>query len=132
MEFTPQQEITRKQDGPAAENSAVEAGQGPAAMSNWPLLQFVEDLEGFDFAALLLGLAVVFFSVGFAIDYLVGRYGMGPYWNGFYAIVGAYAGLCVRDWWLQPYAAYDPYLATIVVAGGLLTTVVMVSAVAKR
>ena len=101
-------------------------------MSNWPLLQFVEDLEGFDLAALVVGLAVLFFSLGFAIDYLVGRYGMGPYWNGFYAIVGAYAGLCVRDWWLQPYAAYDPYLATIVVALGLLTTIVMVSAVAKR
>jgi hypothetical protein len=132
VEFTPQQEIPRKQDGSAAENSAVEAGQGPAAMSNWPLLQFVEDLEGFEFAAFLVGLAVVFFSVGFAIDYIVGRYGLGPYWNGFYAMLGAYAGLCVRDWWLQPYAAYDPFLTTIAIAGGLLTTVVLVSAVAKR
>ena len=47
-------------------------------MSSWPLLQFVEDLEGFDFVALLLGAVVVFFSIGFAIDYIVGRYGMGP------------------------------------------------------
>jgi hypothetical protein len=101
-------------------------------MSNWPLLQFVEDLEGFDFAVFLLGLAVVFFSVGFAIDYIVGRHGMGPYWDGLYAMLGAYAGLCVRGWWLQPYVAYDPYLTTVAVAGGLLTTVVMVSAVANR
>ena len=101
-------------------------------MSSWPLLQFVEDLEGFDFVALLLGAVVLFFSIGFAIDYIVGRHGMGPYWGGFYAMLGAYAGLCIRDWWLQPYAGYDPYLTTIVVAGGLLTTVVMVSAVAKR
>ena len=101
-------------------------------MSSWPLLQFVEDLEGFEFAAFPVGLAVVFFSVGFAIDYIVGRYGMGPYWNGFYAMLGAYAGLCARNWWLQPYAAYDPFLTTIAIAGGLLTTVVMVSAVAKR
>ena len=42
-------------------------------MSSWPLLQFVQDLEGFEFAAFLLGLAVVFFSVGFAIDYVIGR-----------------------------------------------------------
>ena len=89
-------------------------------------------LEGFDFVAFLLGAVVAFFSVGFAIDYIVGRYGMGPYWNGFYAMLGAYAGLCARDWWLQPYAAYDPYLTTVAIAGGLLTTVVMVSAVAKR
>ena len=73
-----------------------------------------------------------FFLAGFAIDYMVGRYGMGPYWNGFYALLGAYAGLCARDWWLQPYVAYDPYLTTVAIAGGLLTTVVMVSAVAKR
>ena len=51
-------------------------------MSNWPLFQFVQDLEGFDLVALLLGAAIAFFSAGFAIDYIVGRYGMGPYWNG--------------------------------------------------
>ena len=101
-------------------------------MSSWPLLQFVENLEGFDLVALLLGAVVVFFSIGFAIDYIVGRYGMGPYWSGFYAMLGAYAGLCTRDWWLQPYAGYDPYLTTIAIAAGLLTTVVTVSAVAKR
>jgi hypothetical protein len=128
VSFTPQQEIKRKEKGSAA----VEAGRGPAVMSNWPLFQFVEDLGNFDFVALLLGAVVVFFLAGFAIDYMVGRYGMGPYWNGFYALLGAYAGLCARDWWLQPYVAYDPYLTTVAIAGGLLTTVVMVSAVAKR
>jgi hypothetical protein len=132
MEFTPQQEIKRKLDRSGADISAAEAGQGPAPMSNWPLLQFIENLEGFDFVALLLGSVVVFFSVGFAIDYIVGRYGMGPYWSAFYAMLGAYAGLCIRDWWLQPYAAYDPYVTTIAVSAGLLATVVMVSAVAKR
>ena len=101
-------------------------------MSNWPLLQFVQDLGDFDLVALLLGVVIAFFLAGFTIDYIVGRYGLGPYWNGFYAMVGAYAGLCARNWWLQPYAGYDPYLTTIAIAGGLLTTVVMVSAVAKR
>ena len=101
-------------------------------MSSWPLLQFVQDLGDFDLVALLLGVVIAFFSAGFVIDYIVGRYGMGPYWNGFYAMLGAYAGLCARNWWLQPYVAYDPYLTTVAIAGGLLTTVVMVSAVAKR
>jgi hypothetical protein len=101
-------------------------------MSSWPLLQFIEDLGDFDFVAFLLGAVVVFFSIGFAIDYIVGRYGMGPYWSAFYAILGAYAGLCVRDWWLRPYAGYDPYLTSIAMSGGLLITVVTVSAIAKR
>lgn len=101
-------------------------------MSNWPLWQLVQNLEGFDFAAFLLSAAVAFFAVGFAIDYIVGRFGMGPYWNAFYATLGAYAGLCVRVWWLQPYAAHDPYLTAIVVASGLLIAVVTASAFANR
>ena len=101
-------------------------------MSNWPLWQLVQNLEGFDFAAFLLSVAVAFFAVGFAIDYLVGRFGMGPYWNAFYATLGAYAGLCVRVWWLQPYAVHEPYLTAIAVAGGLLIAVVTASAFANR
>jgi len=101
-------------------------------MSNWPLFQFVQDLEGFDFAAFLVSAAVVFFSLGFAIDYILGRQGMGPYWNSFYATAGAYAGLCAHDWWLRPYVGYEPYLTIVAVSGGLLATVVTVSAVAKR
>jgi hypothetical protein len=73
MEFTRQQEIPRKQDGPAPRKFGGRGGTRTCAMSSWPLLQFVEDLEGFEFAAFLVGLAVVFFSVGFAIDYIVGR-----------------------------------------------------------
>ena len=101
-------------------------------MSNWPLWQLVQNLQGFDFVAFLLSVAVMFFAVGFTIDYIVGRYGMGPYWNAFYAMLGAYAGLCVRHWWLQSYAPYEPYVTAIAVVGGLLTTVVAASAVANR
>jgi hypothetical protein len=101
-------------------------------MSNWPLWQLVQDLEGFDFAAFLLSAVVVFFAVGFSLDYIVGRFGMGPYWNAFYATLGAYAGFCAHDWWLRPYAAYEPYVTVTAVAGGLLATVVTACAVAKR
>jgi len=57
---------------------------------------------------------------------------MGPYWNSFYAVLGAYAGLCAHDWWLGSYGAYEPYLTIVVVVGGLLTTVLTVSAIALR
>ena len=101
-------------------------------MSDWPMWQLVQNLDGFDFVAFLLSVAVAFFAVGFTIDYLIGRYGMGPYWNAFYATLGAYAGLCIRAWWLQPYAGHEPYLTAIAVAGGLLVTVVTASALANR
>ena len=57
---------------------------------------------------------------------------MGPYWNSFYAVLGAYAGLCAHDWWLGSYGAYEPYLTIVVVVGGLLTTVLTMSAIALR
>jgi hypothetical protein len=101
-------------------------------MSNWPLLELISSLDGFDFAAFLLSAIVAFFSVGFAVDYILGRQGMGPLWNSFYATLGAYAGLCAHDWWLRPYGVYEPYLTIIVIAGGLLTTVLTMTAIAQR
>ena len=101
-------------------------------MSDWPLLQVILNLEGFDFAAFLLSAVVAIFSVGFAVDYILGRQGMGPCWNSFYATLGAYAGLCAHDWWLRPYGAYEPYLTIIVAAGGMLTTVLVTTAIAHR
>ncbi len=101
-------------------------------MSNWPLLQVLLNLEGFDFAAFLLSAVVAIFSVGFAVDYILGRQGMGPFSNSFYATLGAYAGLCAHDRWLRPYGAYEPYLTIMVVAGGLLTTVLVMTAIAQR
>jgi hypothetical protein len=101
-------------------------------MSNWPLFQLVSNLEGFDFATFLLSAIVAFFSIGFAVDYIIGRQGMGPYWNSLYATLGAYAGFCAHDWWLRPYGAYEPYLTIAVVVGSLLATVLTMSAIALR
>ena len=101
-------------------------------MSDWPLVNLILNLEGFDFAAFLLSAVVAVVAVGFAVDYAFGRQGMGPYRNSFYATLGAYAGLCAHDWWLRPYVAYEPYLMISVVVGGLLTTVLAVSAIALR
>ena len=101
-------------------------------MSNWPLLQFIENLEGFDFVALLLGAVVSFFRSVLLSTILLAVTAWAPTGARFYAMLGAYAGLCIRDWWLQPYSGYDPYLTAIVIAGGLLITVVTTSAVAKR
>jgi len=101
-------------------------------MSNWPLFQLIMNLEGFDLAAFLLCAVVAFIFVGFAVDYILGRQGMGLFWNSFYATLGAYAGLCAHDWWLRPYGEFEPYLTMIVVAGGLLTTLFVMTAIAQR
>jgi hypothetical protein len=101
-------------------------------MSNWPLLQVVVNLEGFDLAVFLLSAVVAFIFVGFAVDYISGQQGMGPFWNSVFAALGAYAGLCAHDWWLRPYSAYEPHLTIIVVAGGLLTTLLVMTAIAQR
>jgi hypothetical protein len=57
---------------------------------------------------------------------------MGPYWNSFFALVGAYAGLCAHNWWLRSYGPYEPYLMIGVVVSGLLTTVLTATAIAPR
>ena len=75
---------------------------------------------------------VAFIFVGFAVDYILGQQGMGPLWNSFYATLGAYAGLCAHDCWLRPYGAYEPYLTIFVIAGGLLTTLLVMTAIAQR
>jgi hypothetical protein len=108
------------------------AVEDPRQMSNWPLLQTILDLEGFDLATVVLSAIVAFFSIGFAVDYMFGRQGMGPYWNAFYATVGAYAGLCAHDWWLRPYGAFEPFLTILLVVGGLLTAVLGMTAIAQR
>jgi hypothetical protein len=101
-------------------------------MSNWPLLQSILNLEPFDLAAFLLEATIAIVAAGFAIDYLMGRQGMGPYWNSLYAALGAYAGLCAHDWWLWPYSEYEPYLMMAVVVGGLLATVISVTIITQR
>lgn len=101
-------------------------------MSDWPLLQMIDNLEGFDFAACLLGAVVAFFSIGFFVDYIFSRQGMGPYWNSFYATLGAYAGLCAHDWWFRSYIGFEPYLTGALVIGGLLTAVLGMTMIAQR
>jgi hypothetical protein len=132
-QFTPKQEI-RRRHGLTRDRSIFRSGwfEGSPAMSEWPLAQQILNLEGFDFAAFLLSAMVAFFSIGFAVDYIFGRQGMGPYWNSLYAMLGAYGGLCAHDWWLRPYAIYDPFLMIGLVVGGLLATVLTMTAIAQR
>jgi len=48
---------------------------------------------------------------GFALDYLMGRQGFGPYINSILALIGVFAGLYVRYNFMTPYLRYEPYLS---------------------
>ncbi len=101
-------------------------------MSPWPLVQFIEDLEGFELSIFLLGSVVALAATGFAIDYLLNRQGMGPFWNALYAAIGAYIGLCVHNFYLRQYSSLEPYLTCVLVFGGLLAVVMSMTAITQR
>jgi hypothetical protein len=106
--------------------------RGHALMSTWPLIQFVENLEGFEFVIFLLSSVVGLAAVGFAIDYVFNRTGMGPFWNALYAAVGAYVGLCIHQFYFRSFAGYEPYLTCVLIFGGLLTAVMSMTVITQR
>jgi hypothetical protein len=76
-----------------------------------PFFLMVRDLEGFEMVCFWLGAFVGFVLVGFALDFLMGRQGFGPYINSVLALIGVFAGLYVRYNFMTPYLRYEPYLS---------------------
>ena len=101
-------------------------------MATWPLVQFVQNLEGFELAVFLLASFVGLAATGFAIDYVFSRQGMGPIWNAIYAALGAYAGLCIHQFYFRSFYAYEPYLTYALIFGGLLSAVMAMTAITQR
>lgn len=101
-------------------------------MWHWPLLQSIENLDGFELALFLSWSFVIFLGIGFATDYALTSRGMGPYWNAVYALVGGYLALCVHDWWLASFTTYEPELTLYMVLTGLMTALVSANAIAMR
>ncbi len=99
-------------------------------MSHWPLVQSIQNLDGFEFATFILWSIVLFLGIGFAIDSLFNRKGMGPYWNAGYAMLGSYLGLCAHDWWFRSFSAYEPGLTITMILAGLTTMLLSATAIA--
>ena len=99
-------------------------------MSHWPLLQSIQNLDGFEFTLFVLWSIVVFLGIGFATDYVFSHKGMGPYWNAGYAMLGCYLGLCAHDWWFLSLSAYEPELTIYMIVAGLSTTLLSATAIA--
>ena len=116
----------------AAANPGGRSGPRTCGNVGLAVINLILNLEGFDFAAFLLSAVVVFLlSASPSITWSGGKE-WGHTGIPFYATLGAYAGLCAHDWWLRPYGAYEPYLTIVVVVGGLLATVLAMTAVALR
>ncbi len=101
-------------------------------MSHWPLLQSIQDLDGFELSSAVMWAIVLFLGIGFATDSLFSHKGMGPYWNAGYAMLGCYAGLCAHDWWFLSFSADEPELTICLVMAGLVTTLLTATVIAMR
>jgi hypothetical protein len=101
-------------------------------MWHWPLLQSIQDLDAFESVFLLVWTIVIFLGIGYGTDYLLSSQGMGPYWNAGYALFGCYAGLCLHDWWLSSFSAYEPELTICMIMAGFVTALLTGTAFAMR
>ena len=89
-------------------------------MSSWPLLQSIENMDTAEFGAFIAGCIALFLAIGLSAQSAYGRRSMGHYWNGFYAVLGGYLGLCIHERWFHAFQAYEPSLTIFMVAAGLL------------
>jgi hypothetical protein len=76
-----------------------------------PFFLMIRDLEGFEMVCFWLGAFVSLVLVGFALDYLMGHQGFGPFINALLALAGVFGGLYVRYNFMTPYLRYEPYLS---------------------
>jgi hypothetical protein len=78
-----------------------------------PVWQFLDNLEGFEFAAFWIASFTLIVMAGFFVDYVMQRQGFGPYFNSLFVLAGVFLGLYVRYNYLRPYQAQlqDPVLS---------------------
>jgi hypothetical protein len=77
-----------------------------------PVWEFLDGLEGFEFAAFWIAAFTLTTMAGFLLDYIMQRQGFGPYWNALYVFGGVWAGLYLRYNYLRGYQTQlpDPFL----------------------
>jgi asparagine N-glycosylation enzyme membrane subunit Stt3 len=92
------------------QGSAAAGGNIMEAMQ--PVWVFLNNLEGFDFAAFWIAAFTLTTMAGFFLDYVMQRQGFGPYFNALYVFAGVWVGLYVRFNYLRGYQGkfHDPYL----------------------
>lgn len=98
-----------------------------------PVWDFLNHLEGFDFAAFWITSFAVVVITGFLIDYIMQRQGFGPIFNSVLLVCGIWAGLYVRFVYARPgiMPLPDPML-TIAVILAVTTTMLTVLATLRN
>ena len=78
-----------------------------------PVWHFLNNLEGFEFAAFWISFFTLVTLAGFFLDYIMQRQGFGPIWNALYVLAGIWLGLYVRYNYLRANSLhlYDPVLS---------------------
>ncbi len=99
-----------------------------------PVWQFLNNLEGFEFAAFWISFFTIVTLSGFFLDYIMQRQGFGPYWNSLYVLGGVWLGLYVRFNYLQPNKIHvnDPFLSLGSVFGVTAAMMVVMAFVRNR
>ena len=84
-----------------------------------PVWVFLNNLEGFEFAAFWIASFTLTLMAGFFLDYVMQRQGFGPYWNALYVFGGVWLGLYLRFNYLRSYQGqfHDPFLSISAIAG---------------
>ncbi len=78
-----------------------------------PMWKFLNNLEGFEFAAFWISFFTMICLIGFFLDYIMQRQGFGPYLNALFVLAGVWFGLYVRFNYLRPNEIHlsDPFLS---------------------
>jgi hypothetical protein len=98
-----------------------------------PVWEFLDNLEGFEFAAFWIASFTGIVMAGFFVDYVMQRQGFGPLFNALFVVAGIFLGLFVRFNYLMPSKVHfnDPFL-TISCIFGVTALLILVLALVRN
>ena len=99
-----------------------------------PVFQFLDNLEGFEFAAFWIAFFTFVGLAGFFLDYIMQRQGFGAIFNTLFVLGGVWVGLYVRYNYLMPNKIHvnDPILSIASILGVTATMLVVTAFVRNR
>jgi hypothetical protein len=99
-----------------------------------PVWQFLNSLEGFEFAAFWIAAFTLTTMAGFFLDYVMQRQGFGPYWNACYVFGGVWLGLYLRFNYLRGYQGilHDPFLTITAIIAVISSMLVVMGFLRNR
>lgn len=99
-----------------------------------PVFEFLNRLEGFEFAAFWIAAFTGIVMAGFFLDYVMQRQGFGPIYNALFVFGGIWLGLYLRFNYLVPNTVhfYDPFLTISCIFGTIALMLIVLAFVRNR